>query len=163
MSDLGGYGGGVCERLRDNGITLIPFNGAAVGHGRTHNEKQPFVNKRAMAWWRFREALDPDQNGGSVIALPNDPALAADLCAPLFEITARGVQIESKDDIKKRLGRSPDRGDAVAMAWDEGQRAIRRGLAGPGVSRHSSYRDRPTHCKMNERFAGRDWSRDRSR
>ena len=57
-----------------------------------------FANKRAEAWWRFREALDPDQEGGSVIALPPDPQLRADLAAPVYEVGPRGILIESKDD-----------------------------------------------------------------
>jgi hypothetical protein len=40
----------------------------------------------------------------------------ADLVAPQWKITASGIQIESKDDIKKRLARSPDCGDAVVLA-----------------------------------------------
>jgi hypothetical protein len=62
-------------------------------------------------WWQFREALDPKT--GKNIALPPDSALKADLCTPLWKLSAQGIQIESKEDIIKRLGRSPDRGDAV--------------------------------------------------
>ena len=82
-----------------------------------------FANKRAEAYWRFREALDPDQDGGSLVALPDDAELRADLAAPKFSITPRGILIESKDDIRKRLGRSPGKSDAVVMAWSEGEKA----------------------------------------
>ena len=47
-------------------------------------------------------------------------ALFADLVSPTFEVTSRGIKLEEKDEIVKRLGRSPDRGDAVVMAWSEG-------------------------------------------
>jgi hypothetical protein len=50
------------------------------------------------------------------LALPRDQRLAADLCAPRYRLTARGIQIEDKAAIKARLGRSPDRGDAVVLA-----------------------------------------------
>jgi len=53
---------------------------------------------------------------GEGIALPPDPELVSDLCAPRWKLTARGIQVESKDEIIKRLGRSPDCGDAVVMA-----------------------------------------------
>jgi hypothetical protein len=80
-------------------------------------------NKRAEAWWKFREELDPDQPDGSAIALPPDPELRADLCALTWSLKARGILLESKDELRKRLGRSPGKGDAVVMAWSEGNRA----------------------------------------
>jgi hypothetical protein len=122
----GGYGGGVKERLEENEITVRPFNGAGESHARTADKQLPFANKRAEAHWRFREALDPDQENGSSIALPNDPQLFSDLTSIRWKLTSQGIQIESKEDLKKaeRLGRSPDKGDAVIMAWSEGEKAI---------------------------------------
>lgn len=122
----GGYGGAVTLRLKDNEIEPLPFNGAAESGRRTKDGQLSFVNKRAEAWWAFREALDPDQDGGSPIALPPSAELRGDLCAPRWKLTARGIQIESKDDLRKRLGRSPGKGDAVVMSWSEGERAIER-------------------------------------
>src|SRR6476661_8501015 len=49
-----------------------------------------FANKRAEVWWKFREALDPDQPDGSAIALPPDPELRADLCSPTWKLGADG-------------------------------------------------------------------------
>ena len=94
-----------------------------------------FYNKRALVHWRFREALDPGQEGGSVIAIPPDPQLFADLTAPRWSLTTRGIKIEEKLEIKKRIGRSPDDGDAVIMAWAEGERMVAKrtkGGSGPG-------------------------------
>lgn len=73
-----------------------------------------FVNKRAEYIWGMREALDPET--GEDLALPEDPELLGDLCAARYTIQSNGIKIESKDEIKKRLGRSPDCGDAVCMA-----------------------------------------------
>jgi hypothetical protein len=122
----GGYGGGVKERLSENDIKAVPFNGANDSNGRTKDNQLSFANKRAEALWRFREALDPDQEGGSAIALPPDPQVLADLTAPRWKLTSRGILIESKDELKKpeRLGRSPDKGDAIVMAWSEGERIL---------------------------------------
>src|SRR3990167_6867516 len=96
----GGYGGDVSARLKENGITYQPFNGAerstAIGRDGIR-----FVNKRAEAWWRFRDELNPDREGGSVIALPDDNELVADLASPRFEIQTNGIQIENKLDIRK--------------------------------------------------------------
>lgn len=128
----GGYGGKITQRLDDNEIPHLPFNGANKTVARTRDGQLRFVNKRAEAWWKFREDLDPDQQGGSVIALPPDPELRADLTAPTYTVKAGGIQIESKDDLRKRLGRSPGKGDAVVMCWSEGERAIMRKLNSAG-------------------------------
>jgi hypothetical protein len=119
----GGYGGAVSLRLKDNEIKAVPFNGANESMLKSKDGQLAFANRRAEAWWKFREELDPDQPDGSPIALPPDPELRADLCAPTWKLTARGILLESKDDIRKRLGRSPGKGDAVVMAWSEGNRA----------------------------------------
>lgn len=124
----GGYGGAVTLRLKDNGIVAVGFNGAAQSVARTNDSQLAFKNKRAEAWWKFREALDPDQEGGSIIALPPDPELRADLSAPTWELTAQGIKLESKDDIRARLGRSPGKGDAVVMCLSEGNRAVMRSM-----------------------------------
>lgn len=123
----GGWGGSVIMRLKDNGLQAEKFDGASThALGKTKDGTLTFVNNRARAWWRFREELDPDQEGGSAIALPPDPELLADLATPTWTLKARGIQLESKEDIRKRLGRSPGKGDAVVMALDAGNRAAQR-------------------------------------
>jgi hypothetical protein len=125
----GGWGGSPLDHLKQNGIDVTGHLGAAESHRRTGDGALGFVNARAEGWWRLREALNPHQREGSPIALPDDPRLAADLAAPRWEMAARGIQIESKDAIRARLGRSPDRGDAVVMCWHDGQRAAERLIA----------------------------------
>jgi hypothetical protein len=122
----GGYGGGAKLRLNDNDIEVRPFNAANSSNERTRDKQLSFANKRSEAMWRFREALDPDQDGGSPIALPPDPQILADLTAPRWRLTANGILIESKLELKKpeRLGRSPDKGDAIIMAWSEGEKGL---------------------------------------
>lgn len=116
----GGYGGPILERLTENGVPVMAYKGAESSLERTKDRKLAFVNKRTASLWRFREALDPDQDGGSPIMLPDDPELVADLTAPTFEETPRGIKAESKEDVCARLGRSTDKGDAVVMAWTAG-------------------------------------------
>ena len=123
-----GFGGTTIMRLKDNEVSYRPFNGAGESSGRTKDGTLKFANKRAEAWWKFREALDPDQLGGSPIELPPDSELRADLAAPTFEMTARGILVEDKKKIRERLGRSPGKGDAVVMALSEGDVAIRKRL-----------------------------------
>jgi hypothetical protein len=116
----GGYGGPMYEHLKDNSVEVIGYKGAEGSLARTADRQLGFFNKRSEALWRFREALDPAQEGGSPIALPPDPILMADLTAPTFTVPPRGIKAESKEDVCARLGRSTDRGDAVVMAWSAG-------------------------------------------
>ncbi len=116
----GGYGSSTYEHLKSNGIESYGFKGAEGTRVRGGEGKIQFPNKRTAAYWLFREALDPSQPGGSPIMLPDDPQLVADLTAPTFEQTPHGIKLEPKDAVVKRIGRSPDRGDAVVMAWFQG-------------------------------------------
>ena len=126
----GGYGGAVITRFQDNGIGFHKFDGAAASRATARGSGLRFANKRSEAWWRLREALDPDQTGGSPIALPPDDELRADLAAPRWTPGARGIQVEAKEDLRSRLGRSPGKGDAVVMALSDGDRAVRRQATG---------------------------------
>lgn len=123
----GGYGGATYEHLVANEIPVIPYKGAAGVETRTKDRQLKFTNKRTEAYWRFREALDPSQEGGSTIMLPDDPVLMADLTAPHFEITKQGIKLETKEDVVDRLGRSPDKGDAVVMSWSAGPKFMADG------------------------------------
>jgi hypothetical protein len=78
-----------------------------------------FANLRAEMYWRVRESLDPQYDTG--LALPPNDKLKADLTAITWKLMAGGViAMESKDDIKLRIGRSTDYGDAVALTFLRG-------------------------------------------
>ena len=77
-----------------------------------------FINLRAECYWRVRELLDP--SSGREAVLPNDPELLGDLSSPRWSMQTNGIKIESKEDIKQRIGRSPDCGDAVTLAYYAG-------------------------------------------
>ena len=116
----GGYGGAAIERLTANNIDPTRFNGAHAPHKLSRDGANlSFHNLRAEAYWRFREALRPDQPGGSPICLPDDPLVRADLAAPRWTLGHHGVLIESKDDIRTRLGRS-----TIHKAMRDGLQAI---------------------------------------
>lgn len=126
----GGYGGAPYEHLANNGFgedILQTYNGANATTIRTKDNKLGFTNMRSAAIWRFRELLDPDQPGGSPCALPDDPRLVADLTAARFEITSRGIKVESKEDVCDRLKRSTDAGDSVIMSWTAGPKMATHG------------------------------------
>ena len=116
----GGYGGPLFEHLSINDVEVQGYKGASASSGRTKDRKLGFWNKRSEAIWRFREALDPDQPGGSPIMLPDDSELLADLAAPTLDRSYNGIKVETKEAVIKRLGRSTNKGDAAVMAWTAG-------------------------------------------
>lgn len=153
----GGYGGSTYKTLKENDIEVIAFKGAEKCVERTQEGQLRFYNKRAWQYWRFREALDPEQAWGSPIMLPPDPEIRADLTAPTFKITPQGILIEPKDEIRKRIGRSTGKGDAITMAWSGGQRQIAfRMQAGSmseqGLAKRSGTQ---TTANMGRRYAGK--------
>lgn len=99
------------------------FNASEGTNRKDRQGELGFTNKRSAAWWAMREALDPDE--GDDLALPPDDMLTGDLTAPHWKVVGKGlIQVESKDEIRKRLGRSTDSGDAVIQAWwDQGPTA----------------------------------------
>lgn len=115
----GGWGADAHGHLKAQQMCSRPINWVNPSGAQTRHGNISFLNQRAEYWWRLREALDPD--AGERIALPPDKTLAADLATPLWHRTPSGlIKVEAKEDIRKRLGRSPDRGDAVVMAWAHG-------------------------------------------
>jgi hypothetical protein len=132
-----GVGAGVVARLRELasaplgseesagliGLEVVGFNAAEATRSSDVSGELAFANKRAAAWWGLRDRLNPAHDGR--VALPDDPLLIGDLCAPKWQLSSAGkVLIESKDEIRRRLGRSTDTGDAVVMAfWEEESRA----------------------------------------
>lgn len=63
--------------------------------------------------------------------VPRSEMLLADLTTPHWKVLSGGsIQIESKDDIRKRLGRSTDEGDAVVMCFWQGRGRVDSGNVG---------------------------------
>ena len=120
--DVIGIGSGVYDRLRQmrnkgeiQGLPL-PFNASGQSHRRDKLNQFRFRNDRAAAWWNFRELLDPAF--GSKIAIPDDERLIEELVAVKYDHFINGIMVvESKEDIKKRIGRSTDAADAVIQAF----------------------------------------------
>ncbi|WP_433341700.1 hypothetical protein [Streptomyces sp. CA-253872] len=119
--DSAGVGGGVVDRLRELRVPVLPYTGAAKSKSRTRDGEWGFVNVRSAAYWRMRELLDPAFE--PEVMLPPDDILLSDLNAPTWDTTTGippRIRVEPKEDLVQRLGRSPDRGDAVVMAlWAE--------------------------------------------
>jgi hypothetical protein len=121
--DIIGVGGSAYDSLTAvHGMQVNPMVGSEKSEEHDRSGRLSFNNKRAEWYWRLREALDPDH--GLNIALPPDRELRVDLAAPRWRLTTRGIQIELKEEIAKRIGRSPDKGDAVVYSFAKESNAM---------------------------------------
>lgn len=105
FDDTGGWAGAAIESLQDAGYSPIPVNFS----GKAFDPR--YLNKRAEMWF---EMADWVKKGG---ALPNIPELVAELTTPTYTFVNGKFKLEEKDQIKKRLGRSPDIADALALTF----------------------------------------------
>jgi len=117
-----GNGSGVIDRLRQLNLEVIEVNfGGKASDAR-------FVNRRAEMWFGMRDWL---RAGG---AIPNEVMLKQDLGAPTYHYDAMNRYVlESKDEIKKRIQRSPDYGDALALTFAHPVAPKYRGIVVPGT------------------------------
>ena len=104
-----GIGAGIFDRLAERtDVTASAFNSA-----RSAADPERFANLRAEAYWKLRQLLEE-----GLISLPDDDQLREELAQTKWMVTSSGqVRIEKKDELKSRLGRSPDRADSVSMAF----------------------------------------------
>lgn len=138
--DVIGLGAGVYDRLRELHAKPLAYTGSGKTTVRDRSGKYGFVNVRSAAYWNLRELLDPAYD--PVLALPPDDLMISDLTTPRWDVTT-GIppkyQVEPKDKVVERLGRSPDRGDAVAMAlWADRHQGGQTFVAPVGVMPSSS-------------------------
>lgn len=105
VDGTGGYGSGVIDMLQLGGHAPfeVQFSGKA--------DDPRFYNKRTEMWWRMAEWV---KRGG---ALPFDPQLLRELTEPLYYYQDGKIRLEEKEQIKKRLGFSPDRADGLALTF----------------------------------------------
>jgi len=123
--DVGeGLGGQAFAHLKANGIKGFALRAHDEVFEKTAEKQMGFADRRSAAYWRFREALDPGQVQGSPIALPDDPELVVQLSAVTWELTPRGIKVESKEKLEAKLRRASNRADAVVAAWYRGPRAM---------------------------------------
>ena len=114
-----GIGSSALDFLVGLNLNVMSVIGSESSHCMTSAGNLRFRNRRAEMYWRLREALDPAAK--NPIALPPDPELLADLAAVRYKVVTMGklaaIQMRDKDEIREALGRSPDKGDAVAMTF----------------------------------------------
>jgi hypothetical protein len=112
--DAIGVGTSPTDKLVEWGVYTIPVIANRATLERDRSQLLTFSNVRTQMWWRFRELLDP--SNGYNIALPRDDRLKADLTAMTY--VKRGVKLccLSREELIKKIGRSPDRGTAFVQA-----------------------------------------------
>jgi len=108
--DSVGVGAGTVNALKELGLKVQALGGAKAPEKRGGEEK--FNNLRSQMYWQLREDLR-----NKVIGLPKDEELFAELITPTWSTRNGRIIIESKEEIKKRLGFSPNRADAVVY-WN---------------------------------------------
>ncbi|MDA9982188.1 terminase [Gammaproteobacteria bacterium] len=81
------------------GEQVRPINSASKADEEDRTGNLSFHNLRAQLWWKFREMLAPESP--YEVALPPDARLLSDLAAPLYRLGARGILIESKQEIPR--------------------------------------------------------------
>ncbi len=108
--DEGGLGAGVVDRLRELRAPVygVQFGGKARQPGR-------FANMRAELFWELRRLFNDN-----LIAIPPDEELISQLLGLRYDVTSAGqVKMESKSSLRRRGLRSPDKADALALAFME--------------------------------------------
>jgi hypothetical protein len=111
--DAVGVGGGVADMLKEElgvkaGLQLVEFNS-----GGTARDKETFGNRRAEVFWDLARRT---QDGR--LALPKDDKLKAQLCDVRYRYDSHGkIWIESKEEMRSRGTKSPDRADTVMMLF----------------------------------------------
>lgn len=105
VDDTGHWGHGVIDNLLTAGHSPIgiQFHAPALD--------PRYKNRRAEMWIEMAEWV---KRGG---ALPPLPELSGELTAPTYTFFQGKLQLEEKDQIKARLGRSPDLADALALTF----------------------------------------------
>lgn len=112
-----GIGRGVLDRAKE---LKEPFIGINVGEAA--DDPDEFVNRRAELWWRVRERFE----SGAIDIDASDDDLAAELVSLRYKRTSSGkIQIESKEEAKRRGIPSPNRADALMLACAKAKYKLR--------------------------------------
>lgn len=130
--DDDGVGGGVTDRLRE----VVREEGLYIDvidchNGGAPNDKDHYFDWGTESWAHLRDLLHEE-----AIKIPNDEDMIGQLTTRKYNITSKGkIRLETKDEMKKRGLRSPDRADALVLAFaptpdliDEDSAALLRGV-----------------------------------
>jgi len=119
-----GVGGGVTDRLHEEGHKTQPVNAGAKAE-----DPGQFFNLSAEMHWAMRKRFETGN-----IDIPDDDRLTSQLPARKYDMTSKGqIKIEGKEDMKKRGLKSPDFADSLVLAI-HGQKFHAAGEGGPRVT-----------------------------
>ncbi|MZK53468.1 DEAD/DEAH box helicase family protein [Clostridium beijerinckii] len=125
-TDDDGLGAGVTDRLKEVvAQERLNYEIIPIQNGSSAIEKDKYYNKASEMWDVMRGELDNNlscylQGKESTVQLPNDDKLIKQLSNRKYSVDSKGkIQIESKKEMKKRIGESPDRADAVIYSFAE--------------------------------------------
>jgi len=115
--DVVGIGSSGFDFLAERSFNVIAVDFRAKTDWTDKSGLLKFKNVRAAAYWALMEDLDPQS--GVELCLPPGDELLAELAAPRYVDSPTGILLEPKKNIRKRLGRSPGKADAVVLAhWE---------------------------------------------
>jgi len=118
--DDAGIGGAVVDNLKDNGrMNILPFHSSA---NPIHNEEDDFFDLQSQMWWylrlTFKETYENPEDKSVGISIPDDAVLIQQLTGRMYVIDRHGkIRVQSKIDYTKEGNESPDRADALLIAW----------------------------------------------
>lgn len=122
--DVIGYGSTTYEACCRMKIAAIPIDVSLATEARDRNNNFGFKNLRAFGYWGVRELLDPENGFRPAICPDNE--LLQELSAHHWIPRPGGIiQIEDKKEIKKRIGRSPDRAESFMLSTLHGDPSMR--------------------------------------
>ena len=111
--DVIGVGASPYDFLRTARQQVVGVNVSEKSLGHDRSGRLSFANLRSELWWRMREWLDPSNNTGAM--LPDESELLAELTAPKWRLRGPIIEVESREQIIERIGRSPDRASAYIL------------------------------------------------
>ncbi len=115
--DVIGVGSSPYDTLKGMSFQVMGINVGEAANSTDKSGMLQFFNLRTQLGWKFREALDPKNDTG--IALPPEsvcPGLLRELTTPKWSVQGKVIRVESRDEIIKRLGKSPDMASAFFLA-----------------------------------------------
>ena len=113
--DVIGLGAGVFDRLIELKYKINPINVAEAPQTRIEEKKNKLANLRAEIYKNLSDLFEQGD-----ISIPDDLELLAQLSSIKYKFNSRGqLQIESKEEMKKRGVKSPDKADALALCFME--------------------------------------------
>lgn len=148
----GGHGGDAFTHCKKHlELPTVGINSSTGSTAWTKDRKTKLALMRDELHWTFREALNPET--GDNVELPPDSELEEEMLACTFEVKPAGIKVCPKDDIRSALRRSPDKLDAVLLAWKAGDRSV-RAMAAVNRIRKAGHQG-PTVNRQYDKVIGR--------